>query len=533
MLLEPVARGLELHLLLGQLRRLLLEGCLLGLELGLLGLESRLLLLERRLLPLELVCLRRELLLLSLSLLLLLLELFLEALGLLHLLLELAARLCRSAELGCDQQRAVVAGAEARCHQVVRLPFRGGLRCRADVLLAEVQGEERDDQRDQDQGRSADGEPRVAGDGPGPRAPEPALRMLRLRPQERRHTDRLEMRADQREHRRQQGDCRQHCGDHRQGGRVAERRDERDPRDGQRDERDHHGAAREDDRGPGRPHGPGDRVVELHTFAQLVAVPADEEERIVDADAEPDHRRERRGDRRNAGDVAEQPDQGQAGGQADDCGHDRHAHGDEGTEREREDDHGGEEADRIAAPGVRLGQLGADRAPDGDLHPCLQSGVSGVEDVLRDLLGQLVAADVEQDGDVRGLAVLADQGCAALAERAGGGVDVGQLHDLRVRRLDRLLVLLVGDLARARVEDERVAAVLLRGERGGKKVCRLLASRAGKVHVVTGVRAERVVQANGAGKENQPRAENDPLVVGREPADMVKELRHPSLARRV
>ena len=73
-----------------------------------------------------------------------------------------------------DQQRPVVADAEARGHEVVGLALRGVVGRRADVLLAELEREDRDDQRPRMQARRPPRSPRVAGDEAGPGGPESA-----------------------------------------------------------------------------------------------------------------------------------------------------------------------------------------------------------------------------------------------------------------------------------------------------------------------------------------------------------------------
>src|SRR5262249_38881101 len=123
-----------------------------------------------------------ELLLLRLSLLLLLLELLLQALCLLVLVRVFAALLRRAAEIDRDEERAVVAHAEARRQEVVGLPLGGRLRRGADVLLAEIQREARHDQRDQQREHGEDRPPRPPRQGVRPAAPEPTLEILLRRP---------------------------------------------------------------------------------------------------------------------------------------------------------------------------------------------------------------------------------------------------------------------------------------------------------------------------------------------------------------
>ncbi len=105
---------------------------------------------------------------------LLLLELLLQGLGLLQLALVLRARSGRRVEVDGDDERAVVADAEAGGHQVVGLSLGGRLRRRAHVDLAVLQRAERDQERhEQDEGREH-GQPRTAAHEPRPGGPHPA-----------------------------------------------------------------------------------------------------------------------------------------------------------------------------------------------------------------------------------------------------------------------------------------------------------------------------------------------------------------------
>jgi hypothetical protein len=183
--LELVRGGLQLRLLLGVGLRLPLELRLLRLQASLLLLELLLLLGQLLALRVERVCLRRQLLLLALPLLLLLLELLLQRLGLLLLARVLAARLRRRSQLDSHQERAVVAGPEALGHQVVRLALRRRLRRRAYVLLAEVQGEEGNDQQDQECEHGGDRPPGMPRHRPAIAPHEAGFRPLGPWPEER------------------------------------------------------------------------------------------------------------------------------------------------------------------------------------------------------------------------------------------------------------------------------------------------------------------------------------------------------------
>ncbi len=505
---EAVLLGAKPCLLGSELRRLALEPGLLLLErgrlrlqVGLLLLQLRLLLFERRLVGLQLVALLLELLLLRLPVLLLLFQLALKGLGV-RLVLDhdrIGRRL--RLELRGDQEGAVVARAEAVADQVVRLALLRRLRGRADVLLPELQGEERDDQRCQDRSGEQHGDPRVTGDETGPRGPEALSRGLLGRVEKAWQAERLDPATDEREERRHQRDGTDDGGDDRHRGGVADRRDERDPGDGECEQRDHDCRAGEHDRRPGRRDGACDRLADLHAATDLVEVAHDEEEGVVDPDAQPDHRGERRRDARHLDDVAEEADQAEARRERDDRDDDRHAHRDDRPEREREDEHRRDDPDHLARLRRRLGELGADRATCCDLHAGLLPWVGRVQHGLRLLLGQVGRADVEQDRDVGRLPVVRNERGIVLRERVGCAVDVRDLDDRLVRALDRRLVGRVRHLALRGVEDDRALPVLLGWEVLGEEVGRLLAAGAGKAHVVVGLGADPRDQGTDARRE--------------------------------
>ncbi len=146
-------------------------------------------------------------------------------------------------------------------------------------------------------------------------------------------------------------------------------RDQRDPGEGERAERDHDREAGEDDGAAGGRGGAGDRLAQLHPFGELQFVAGDDEQRVVDPDPEPDHRRQGRGDARHLDHVLEQADDRERAGEADHGGDDRQHHRRRRAEGEEQDDHRRGEADRLAGLGRGLGELLADVAADG--------GVSG------------------------------------------------------------------------------------------------------------------------------------------------------------
>src|SRR5207247_883950 len=128
--------------------------------------------------------------------------------------------------------------------------------------------------------------------------------------------------------------------------------------------------------------------------------------------------------------------------------------------------------------------------------------------------------------DKRRVLVLAYLRLPLLAERTRCAEDVRQLLDRCVRLLDRLLVLRVGDLARLRVEDDRTAAVLLRREARLEQVRRGLAVRPRQIQVVARIAAEGVDERHHPRDQDDPGAENDPLVAGGEESEAVKDPSH-------
>ena len=200
-----------------------LEARLLALELGPLLLQRRLLLLELLLLLLELLLLLRELLLLVL-------QVGLRAPA------PCRTSWCTSAlgvghrvERRGDLQRAVVADPEAGGDQVVGLPLGRVRRGRADVLLAESEREDGDDQRHQ-------GEPATRRRQDGcrrrtrPSAPT-AGRPERLRAQEGGQRQPVDAVPEQPEEGREQGDRHEHGAHDRDRRGQAEGADQRDAGD--------------------------------------------------------------------------------------------------------------------------------------------------------------------------------------------------------------------------------------------------------------------------------------------------------------
>ena len=110
-----------------------------------------------------------------------------------------------------------------------------------------------------------------------------------------------------------------------------------------------------------------------------------DEQRVVDPDADPDQPRHRRGPVGDVDDVGEQDDQAARGdAEADERDRERQAGGDHRAEGDQQHDRGAEEADPLRA---RLLLGGVDRVPaELDLEPVAAVRLGGVDQLLAVLL---------------------------------------------------------------------------------------------------------------------------------------------------
>ena len=181
--------------------------------------------------------------------------------------------------------------------------------------------------------------------------------------------------AEQREHGRQQGERRDHGGEH-----DGDRADADAAEDRVRQQQ--HAEQRQHDRDPAEQHrlargrtGATDRVELLEPAGALLAVARDDEQGIVDADREADHRDDLGDDEREVEREADQGGSPQRGGDRHDAEHDRDQPGHDRAEHEHHDDEGHEDADRLALlqPFLREGDdlvLQRRRTGHHDLEAC-------------------------------------------------------------------------------------------------------------------------------------------------------------------
>ena len=248
----------------------------------------------------------------------------------------------------------------------------------------------------------------------------------------------------------------------------------------------------------------------------------DDEQGVVDPHPQADHRAQRRRHRRHVEDVAEQLDDRQRAGQAEDGGEDGQRHRRHRPEGEEQDDHGRGQPDGLAALGAGLRELLAHVAPDRHLHPGLARRVARVEHRLRLVLGQLGRADVQEDRDVADLLVLAQERGALGAERADRADDVRGLLQGGDRVVDGLRVLAVRQLSALDLQDHRVAPVGLLREALLEQVLRVRGAAARQRDVVRGVVARRARDAGEGHRRHHPQRDRDPVVPGAQATQVVE-----------
>ena len=263
-----------------------------------------------------------------------------------------AGRVAGGRQTDGELQRPVEAAAEARGEQVVRMAgcLLGGIV--AGVARAEPQPECRRGQCEQQRGRPERGPHGAALDEPDPAEPEALARLARARAADAVRPTRLPVNISKRGQQRQRG------GEHEQHAERSRDRDAVEEADAEREhaeQRDHDRCAGEEDRPAGRVHRQLERSFDVAAvLAVRVAEARDDEEGVVDADAEPDHQRELGGEVDHVDDVAAEPDHAQAGTEAEERRHDRQAHREQRAEAEQQDDHGGQEADAGREADARL-----------------------------------------------------------------------------------------------------------------------------------------------------------------------------------
>src|SRR5690349_4581536 len=334
-------------------------------------------------------------------------------------------------DVGDEGERAVHTGTEAVGEQVVGLAGGGRPGVVALVGGAQVEGEggQCEDRHDDDRDRAeqlgvALHERRPAGGEPG--------RHLRLGPVLRQPAPLAaaeRARADERQQGGQQGDGGGDGQDDGERGRYGDAAEAVQPEDQHAQQAYADGGAREDDRPSGGGDGVGGGLGDGEAALQPAPVPGHDEQRVVDADAEPDQRAEHGGEVGDGHDVPEEPDPGVGGADADQGGGYGEQRGGERAEGEEQDDGGDQHADDLG--GVSAGGLAEldGAAAQLDLESVGPSGLGRLHHggglARVDVLGLVV----EGDRGVGGAAVRADPAGALVAVRTAHGGHAGQVTD--------------------------------------------------------------------------------------------------------
>ena len=250
----------------------------------------------------------------------------------------------REASGGCDARDLAVGAERSRCGRAparraarrpgpgsrrpARSTLRGGLEADARLVarrelaqraVAEVQRERRDGERQQHRGGAGGGEHRAAHDPRGPALPE-ADRALGAAARRRRPSPRAASRPTARRARARRRAGRRHQRRQQRRGREHRHRDDEDRAERHRaqrgrvdepqaGERDDHGHAGEGDREPGRRQRVARAASGSRPALDLLAVAGEHEQRVVDGDADADHRRHVGHEDRHLGRPREQVDQ--------------------------------------------------------------------------------------------------------------------------------------------------------------------------------------------------------------------------------
>ena len=151
----------------------------------------------------------------------------------------------------------------------------------------------------------------------------------------------------------------------------------------------------------------------------------DDEQGVVDANAEPDHDGHVRRKRRNCDDVTEQGHEHQADADAEDGGHHWKAHGQQRAEGHEQDHDGGQQTDPLGGTHRRLKRPGHDRTAQLDREPRDLHLLDRIDQGLGRLGRQVARLLVEGDGRVGDGAV-----CADAADTLVGRVDGDDVADL-------------------------------------------------------------------------------------------------------
>ena len=235
------------------------------------------------------------------------------------------------------------------------------------------------------------------------------------------------------------------------------------------------------------------------TRRELLAVAADDQQRVVDPRAEAEHHAERGREAREVGERGAEAQQQDAAGERDQARDQRQQHRGDAAEDEREDDDRDREPDQLADGRGHLLGLVDDRAAARHLEAGLLADRRDLGEALAGRALQVLRGLVVLDGEE---ADPLDRGRAAAARRRSRAAGA--------RRRAAVCAIAGVVLQRPALggEDERRGVAGLRREALGEQVDRLLGLRAG--------RAEAVDEGAAAGADAAPMATRTAATIARE-----------------
>ena len=249
-----------------------------------------------------------------------------------------------------NHQRAGEACTECLGGEVERLAFGAFLTKVAVIREAQLEGEHRRGEGDEQRGDTDGVPPRVTRHVPTPGLPARGDGRIDLAAAT--CADAVDPRTGEAQEGGKQGDGSGDHDEHDQRGRNAGGGQERHASDSETEDRDHDRPTGEDHGltggGGGAPHG----FLHRHALGEVLAVAGNEEEGVIDADTDADHRHHLRRPRRDVDQIVDEPEGTRAQRKTEQGGADRETHRNHRAEGDQQDDDRGHNADHLAGTGL-------------------------------------------------------------------------------------------------------------------------------------------------------------------------------------
>jgi hypothetical protein len=345
--------------------------------------------------------------------------------------------------------------------------------------------------------------------------------------------------AQRAEQRRQEGEGGQHHHDDVEAGDQAERAHVRNAHESQGAHGQANRDAGEEHRRTRGRHGPTDSRFGITSFEQPLPVATEDEQRVVDADTQAQHRSQDGRDHADLEVVLEDDGDRRRRPDAEEGDADRNEHRHDGPERDQQDHDGEGETDVVGV--VRKRRLRRvervrDLTSDHRLHTRLsrrRDRLLQVVPEVRVLVGrsrQLCTAVAQLQPEVGDRRIGRRDSAGDLRELDRREVqpvrhhrfDTCHLADVRDRSIDRRRVGRIGDASGLRLEHQRCGGAGERGEVGVQEVRGRLGLGTRDGEVVGGVRLHDVGERADREGDHNPYADAPPVVPGREPAETLE-----------